>query len=66
MDMMQRWVTLNHLICDMLWDFTVSRLRMIEMSAEEFHAYTTIMALVDPDVLSGLPLISCRAKICTE
>lgn len=62
MDLMQRWVALNHLICDMLWAFTVSRIPMVEMSAKEFHAYTTIMALVEPDVLDGLPLISVAER----
>lgn len=58
LDLMQRWVAVNHLICDLLWDFTGSNIAMCDMSAEEFHACASVMGSVDPKILRLLPYIT--------
>ncbi|MCJ1425402.1 hypothetical protein MMC29_003301 [Sticta canariensis] len=53
---MLRYVVLNELVCDVLWDFTSSRLRIPDMNPNEFQACASIMAALDHDVLRNLPI----------
>ena len=56
MHQMVRFVVLNELVCDVLWAFTVSRLKIPDMNPNEFQACASIMAALDHDVLRNLPI----------
>lgn len=62
LDQMQRWVALNNLICDLLWDFTGSNISLCDMTPEEFHACVSVMASVHLEILRQLPYVSLAER----
>lgn len=51
---MQRFVAVNNLICDMLWNFTQMENLMSEMTLEEIHLCASVMYSIDPEILEQL------------
>lgn len=59
---MQRFVAVNNLICDLLWDFTQSENLKIEMTLEEIHLCASVMDRIDPEMMEKLGNITSAER----
>ena len=63
MHQMMRFVVVNELVCDVLWAFTRSDLKIPDMNPKEFQACASVMAALDHDVLSNLTVRTPEQRI---
>ena len=63
MDAVTRFKAINDLVCDVLWAFSESRLKIPDISPAEFQACASVIAELDPEIFSELPTRTSEERI---
>ena len=63
MDAVTRFEAINELVCDVLWAFSESRLKIPDISPGEFQACASVIAGLDPEIFSELPTRTSEERV---
>lgn len=63
MDAVTRFEAINELVCDVLWAFSESRLKVPDIGPAEFQACASVIAALDPKVFGELPTKTPEERI---